>query len=535
VSESKYDIEQNDWAEDINGKSIYILNAESGAKGYYCPGCGNEMQAVRTKIVNRKSYFRHHATDVSIERQCTFSNETYRHKISKEILQRLMQIKLPKVIIGPADKNSQTPNYILEYERILSAKKVRNEVSFYEKEDGNIAWSQNQAHGKDLLIRADTAFFDENDEPILLIEFKATHGIDPEKQAKIRYLGIDAIEVKVPKGSLEDLEQNLKITKNIKWLFNNLIENTDYETIHTGTEESFSQTNEDQGRVFEETFGCRSAELRNLIRSINRTIESPSYRAEEDRIGRDLQRVKKNAEAAKRKWEELQESIDQLFEQPRSELSKRQTALRVRHKELEKRYNRKRAELADEERKIEDEIKDREWIERRTKEEFKEFKEQLEGDIEYERIQIDRIEEEERSLSEGLTEKIFRDEEIIKNQIKSTEERIIEVEREQNIIRKSEKISRVEFEEARTRIEGTTKERENQIRRDDRDLQRRIAKSIQEGYRIGEFSMSKRMAGLFEARRILGTFKERRDALERTRRAWESFRSGAYKNWYQKR
>ncbi|WP_373942607.1 hypothetical protein OEG92_05220 [Polaribacter sejongensis] len=56
--------EQNEFAENVKGEVIYILDAESGRKGYFCIGCKTQMQAVRTKIKGRKSYFRHDATDV---------------------------------------------------------------------------------------------------------------------------------------------------------------------------------------------------------------------------------------------------------------------------------------------------------------------------------------------------------------------------------------------------------------------------------------------------------------------------------------
>lgn len=535
MSAIKYDLEQNDWAEDINGNSVYILDAESGAKGYYCPGCNNEMQAVRTKIEGRKSYFRHHVTDIVIERECTFSNETYRHKISKEVLQRLKHIKLPKVIIGPFDRKSELPHYILDNEKFILAKTVRNEVSFYEDEDGNISWSQQQQHNKDLLVRADSAFFDLDDQPILLIEFNATHKVDPEKLAKLRYLGIDAIEVKVPKGDKEQIEQNLKVSKNIRWLFNNLEAKTEYELFHSTTEQIVPSTDLNQGRIPEETFSCRSAELGNLIRSINKTLQSKSYTDEEERIGRDLQRVKRNAAETEREWIQLQEAIDKLFKEPGKHLSDRESALRNEQRDLEERYNTKKSEITEEERRIEQEIYEREWVERRAKDDFEGIKERLAIDIEYEGIEIDRIEREKRNLSEGISKKIDQDKEGIESQVNAIEARILEVKREQELIREIDKKSEFDFEETRRRIESNVVERKNQAGRDHRDLQRRVTESVQKGYRIGEFSMSKRMAGLFEAGRILGTFEERRDALERIRRAWDSLRSGAYKNWYKKR
>ena len=97
--------EQNEFAENIKGEIIYILDAESGKKGYFCIGCKTQMQAVKSKIRDRKSYFRHDATDVKkSQRECTFSNQNYRHSQAMSILNRIKRIKVPlmPLICAPA-------------------------------------------------------------------------------------------------------------------------------------------------------------------------------------------------------------------------------------------------------------------------------------------------------------------------------------------------------------------------------------------------------------------------------------------------
>lgn len=51
--------EQNVYAKDNFGNHVYILDVEKGQKGYWCIGCGFEMQAVHGTIENRKIFFRH--------------------------------------------------------------------------------------------------------------------------------------------------------------------------------------------------------------------------------------------------------------------------------------------------------------------------------------------------------------------------------------------------------------------------------------------------------------------------------------------
>lgn len=72
----------NDWAKDIKGDVIHISAAKSGAQGYYCLGCDKEMQAVKKKNINHKSYFRHHVVDVDTSTiECVKASREYREKI----------------------------------------------------------------------------------------------------------------------------------------------------------------------------------------------------------------------------------------------------------------------------------------------------------------------------------------------------------------------------------------------------------------------------------------------------------------------
>lgn len=93
------------------GGEIHILDAERGRKGYYCTGCKKEAEAVKPKLGNIQAYFRHAATDVLVEQsECTWSSETYRHRIAKDVLQRIKYIKVPRLLNFPPKGSDGDPD-----------------------------------------------------------------------------------------------------------------------------------------------------------------------------------------------------------------------------------------------------------------------------------------------------------------------------------------------------------------------------------------------------------------------------------------
>lgn len=214
--------EQNEFAENVKGKIIYILDAESGKKGYFCIGCKTQMQAVKSKIRGRKSYFRHDATDVKKnQRECTFSNQNYRHSQAMSILNRIKRIKVPTLYKYPP-KNSEGKAIKLKDSEFIEAKYTKSELTFYETDDGDVNFGKNPSiDNRNLLIRPDVTFFNAQNEPILLIEIVVTHKIDSEKLAKIKRLGINTVQITIPKDSLENIEKSFSIGRQIKWIHNN--------------------------------------------------------------------------------------------------------------------------------------------------------------------------------------------------------------------------------------------------------------------------------------------------------------------------
>ena len=239
------------FAKNLKGDEIHISKAISGKNGYYCTGCNREMIAKKGSI--KTHHFAHDAKDIIGIEKCPYSDEQYRHKLGKEILQRIKQIKVPAVYILPLfDKEGKAMK--ISESKVVFANEVRIELEFYENDDGEIKFGRNIDYkntSKHLLFKPDVAFFDNKGKPILLIELVATHKVDVDKLAKIKLLGIDLIEVSIPKDSQEEIEATFYHTNRTQWLYNYEQENTQYIPIPQGNAEGISSINEFQRRIFE--------------------------------------------------------------------------------------------------------------------------------------------------------------------------------------------------------------------------------------------------------------------------------------------
>jgi len=351
---------QNQYAFKLDGNVIYIANAESGRKGYLCMGCGNEMQSVRSDLQNRVSYFRHDSQYIKHKGKCTFSDETYRHKLAKEALQLAKRIKVPAIYKFPLTGIGKA--VLIRESEFIEAYRVRNEIQFYEDNEGNIKWGSNRDQYKHLIIRPDVVFFDKCDNPILFIELVATHKPDQEKRLKLLRLGINAISVILPKESPEAIAGIFNITTKTKWIYNNEYESTEYIPVSNGDTEGISIIDEEQRLLFAESFKCRSAQIGNLIRRITRCVESQSYRGTSDLIKSELSRVEKNAEhvqrrlgteadAYRRELDLREEDAESSFVRTKAGNLSILRTIEDNYTDLETRYTRKAEEL-DREAKI---------------------------------------------------------------------------------------------------------------------------------------------------------------------------------------
>ena len=120
---------ENVFAFNIKNEVVHVSEVESGRKGYYCMGCRREMQAKKGEIMIH--HFSHDPKDTIKKGKCTFSDETYRHKLAKDILQRIKELKVPALFKYPPKGTEGRPDKIKDSTTIV-AHTVRNELFFYE-------------------------------------------------------------------------------------------------------------------------------------------------------------------------------------------------------------------------------------------------------------------------------------------------------------------------------------------------------------------------------------------------------------------
>ena len=150
---------QNVYANNVRMEEIHISKAESGRKGYFCQGCQKEMQAVISRLPNRISYFRHDYNAIKGLPKCTYSDETYRHKLAKQLLIALKRVKVPALYKYPPKDIGGVPMFLSE-PKFIEAEYVRPELYFYENEMGEVRWSRSisSEESKYLLLKPDIVF-----------------------------------------------------------------------------------------------------------------------------------------------------------------------------------------------------------------------------------------------------------------------------------------------------------------------------------------------------------------------------------------
>lgn len=354
--------DNNVYAHDVKNVIKHISEVISGRKGYYCMGCQREMQAKKGDI--KSHHFAHDPKDVDSKGKCTYSDETYRHKLSKEVLQMIKQIKVPALYKYPPLGEEGTPVKIRDSSTIY-AHSVEIELPFFEAEDGQVKWGRkgefSESSNRYLLIQPDVAFFDADDKPVLLIEIVATHKVDIDKLSKIRRLGIDVVQITVPKDSQAEIQGAFYKTNRTKWLYSYEQETTAYVRIPQGNPEGIPPLDEFQRKLLKaaESFECRASQITGLLRAIGKSMGSEQYRIADQSVRDEIRRVERNTEGASAEVRVLQEKYraavaDQFKPEEESvatatsgvEADKR--AVRDRRVDLEARYHRKRKELASE-------------------------------------------------------------------------------------------------------------------------------------------------------------------------------------------
>ena len=302
----------NDWAySNKYQKNIHISEAESGLNEYRCLGCHTQMVAnIQKKNPHWQSYFSHYATDINKEKvECVRASRVYREKIARAILNELKYVNAPAIYKYPPKSELDLLPMKIDSGKKVTASYTKPELSFFEDENGEIKWGANtDVIEKNLLIRPDVTFFNKKEEPILFVEFIVDNKITQEKFLKLSRLGIDTLQINIPKKAEAEIEIALKSSRTYKWVYNEKEANTEYIPVSRTNSEEFSQINDNERVIFEEDFKCRQAEINQLIRSIKRSLRSEQYRGVEHRLNEQIQQVERNAEVAKQRLEDLEES-----------------------------------------------------------------------------------------------------------------------------------------------------------------------------------------------------------------------------------
>lgn len=504
---------QSDRAKNIQGDVIYVDNAKSGRQGYYCLGCGKEMQAgIQKKNPHHKSYFSHIPVDKSKgEKPCAFSNREYREILASNILQRLKRIKVPAILKYPHKGKDEYPVRLQE-SKFIDAHSVKSEVTFYEDEEGKVHWGKNpDIEDRYLLMRPDVVFFDVNDNPILFIELVVTHKIDDEKRIKLRRLGINTVSVRVPKSSDQKIEKAFKITKYTKWEYSEEEANTDYTQVAKRTSERVLEFDEDQRRVFREGYKCRKSRIANTIRSIRKNLESQSYRELEQQFRLEISRVEKATEREREELAALESRYDaevysqiegeyEQLEIERNELEKAEREFQKYFDDLDGRYQQKvedirgEAEVLEETtKKVSRESESEEAIRRRFKNE--EVREQSRFESARDRLQRDINEE-------GDSYRRISDE-------RDTVE--------------------AEFEQATEREQSDFKNKRKSIRLRKEKIESIVNETLERDIKYNPAELPKGIGTLLEVRKLGDDFKNLQRQEDRYQRARKFFNSGTWK------
>jgi len=532
MSKIEYESENNVYASRVNGSVIHISEAESGRNGYFCLGCGGIMQAKKGKIMAH--HFSHEPKDVTRIGKCTYSDETHRHKLAKEILQRIKQVKVPAIYKFPP-KGIEGAAFKLRESHTISAFQVENELYFYENELGDVAYDKginwHEDENKLLLIKPDVTFFNEEGKPILLIEVVATHKLNDDKKTKIRRLGIDTIQVLIPKDSPSEIEQTFYKTDRTKWIYNNEQSKSEYLRVSNITAEGVSSVDELQREFFEESFKCRATQIGNLIRTIKKCLDSEQYSKIKLRLGEEVLRVegntKRNRERLGRIQEHLQSEIDGQFIASMEEIKAEEANIALEERELreyqaeiEGKYNTETARLDSEEK----------CYRARSQDEIDTVEKGLAKFGTKSRSIVGRRNEiiaEERfiqSEEERLGFNIISETERIRRNCRRTQEEIDRVSiRREGLFDKYREIEdgiRIEFEKRKRELR---KQFEEQERSTIEVIKNRDIQSLPQ--------LSGRIKEIVDSGRLLESLTEEINCIKRLRRAKEIFDSKSYKNW----
>lgn len=524
---------ENDWANDVKDNPIHISLAESGLMGYYCMGCTKPMQAVKMKNPNHQSYFRHHIKDVDTSKiECVHASKEYREKLAYFYFMRVKQIKVPAVYKYPPKGEEGIP-ILLEEVKTIVAHRVERELTFYENEEGEIKWGKNpEIDDRYLLIRPDAIFFDKDDKPILFLEFVVTHKPDIDKLIKLQRLGINTVQIIVPKLPEAELEKSISSVSKVKWTYNEIESDAEYIPVSSGDSEGIPFIDEEQRKLFEESYKCRRAQLNNLIQSLKRCVESQSYRGIEHLFEQEISRIEKATREHQSKLDEIQTGIEREIhselEERRDKLNKRELEFQKNCSNLEGRYRTKRSSIIEKRGYTDREIEFRqrsgtteEGVRRKFESDEREFiigQKEIESETEFIGNEEERVI---RSIDEDRA--FERDFEGKGGSLTIKFEQLAEEER-------------IRFEGNRERIKSENKgfsefqnQEESGIRRGFEREYEQIAERVNKRDIQGGDELSERIVAILEIRRILDSYTTSKEFIGKFEQGLEFIKNGTWK------
>lgn len=537
---------KNAYAKNLKGNEVYIGDVERGRKGYYCIGCGEKLEARKGERIS--PYFAHVPKDVSLgERKCTYSDESYRHKLAKEILQRIKQVKVPPLYkFPPSDEKGSAIK--LDDSKTLIADHVRIELVFYENELGRVKYEKGVSYKEDktknFLIRPDVIFFNKAGKPYLFIEIVATHDINAEKLAKLKKLGIDTISIKIPKDSPEEIEGTFYKTQRTKWIFNHERESREYFSLSRGADKGVLQIDEFERKILEaeESFECRSSQLKNLIRGFRKNLDGERYKRVRGRTRQELSRVEGITERERLEYIELQEKA-------KGEVSDE-------FKERREDYRRELEKIRDEEIRIVQQEEDDKRIYRGLEERYIKKREELGGrkgffragcQDEIERLKkgIQALGRTPTAIRDGrriLEEKQRREEEFFRTRIEEIRRRRENIRSEQERIRKERAALPRKYERVEATIKEGFRNKENELQeeqrkleegrgRDYEDYRRRISQAVKDRNGDGDPRIRSRIKEVLCKWELLLSVEKERSSLKRLKGIKGVLDKRAYKDW----
>lgn len=549
----------HDYARSVKlAKDIHITEApERGRKGYFCIGCGREMQAVFPNTQNHRKYFRHDAKFIKPGQQCTFKDEEYRRKLAIETLELKKQIRVPILYKYPPKGETGLALFLLPG-ALISAERVAKEVYFYEGSNGSIASGFTfNGSPEELLFKADVVFYNENDEPILFIQLGKRKKLSVAEFAGLKRLRINTISLTIPKESAAAIEISQTTGDRAKWLYHDDEQQIAYFQVPTDLGEGIPTIDGDPDRLSEETYDCRKVQINNLLRALRRCLDGEPYRAAEravlTAIGTTELAIKRAGERRARLEEDYRISSTAAHQRELNEIDDRGVRLRTAkaklnrdHKLLDERYRTKKEELTTAARLLEADIRQEEIALGGTGKTLEQLRAELER--EHERLR-NRMDEQFGGEFESIRSEQERVERAIAT-ARATIERIradigsalADLARKQLGQRNYHERLEREEEEAIANLEKTRDGRQEHLEGARADLtaqfdelRRRTALAAEEQDISGDIGLSKRLKVLSDARGLVLAIADARENNRRIRAAKEFIGTTAFQTWLSQR